>query len=63
MFLGIFFLIGERRYVENCNIECVKYSKKGVKCYKSSEKEKFFLGGNFREDLTKDEVVELSFEE
>lgn len=49
--------------MENCNIECAKYSKKGAKCYKSSEKEKFLPGGNFREDSTKDEAVELSFEE
>lgn len=50
-------------YMENCNTEYAKYSKKGAKCYESSEKEKLLPGGNFREDSMKDGVVRLNLEE
>lgn len=49
--------------LENCNRECAKYSKKGAKCYGSSEKEKLLPGEKFLEDPMEDEVIELSFEE
>lgn len=52
-----------KMYMENCNTEYAKYSKKGAKCYESSEKEKLLPGGNFREDSMKDGVVRLNLEE
>lgn len=37
--------------MQSCYIECAKYCRGGVQCYKSSEKEKLLPGGNFRQSF------------
>lgn len=43
----------------NYNVQDAKCHWKSARCYESSGKEKLLLGGNFKEDSMKDEVVGL----